>query len=115
MPVKARRGADAARSPALRWQGVVAVALLLAACAGWGDGAPHRLRLDRSRRFTDRRVRGGRCPGRRGEKVRVLDLPGVGHMTAAQVSANAAVECIGARFAGTAPPDDCAQRVSPIK
>ena len=47
---------------------------------------------------------------RQNEKVRVLDMPGVGHMTAAKVSANAAVEWMDARFAGTAPPDDCAQR-----
>jgi len=48
---------------------------------------------------------------RRDEKVRVHNMPGVGHMTAAQVSASAAVEWMGARFAGTTPPDDCALRL----
>lgn len=51
---------------------------------------------------------------RRNEKVRMLDMPGVGHMTAAKVSANAAVEWMAARFAGAAPPDDCASR-APVR
>lgn len=42
-----------------------------------------------------------------GVKVRLLLMPGVGHIPAAQKSAEAAVDWIGDRFAKLAPPTDC--------
>ncbi|MFG1346621.1 alpha/beta fold hydrolase [Xanthobacter autotrophicus DSM 431] len=42
-----------------------------------------------------------------GAKVRMLLMPGVGHMAAAHRSAEAAVAWISDRFAGIAPPTDC--------
>ncbi len=49
---------------------------------------------------------------RRGEKVRMVDLAGVDHFTIGVDSAAAAVQWMTARFEGTAPPDDCAQRAT---
>lgn len=40
-------------------------------------------------------------------KIRLLLMPGVGHIAAAQKSAEAAVDWIGDRFAKRAPPTDC--------
>jgi pimeloyl-ACP methyl ester carboxylesterase len=51
---------------------------------------------------------GGLC--RRGEKVRVLDMAGIGHLTSGFDSATAAVQWMTARFDGEPVPDDCAQR-----
>ena len=51
---------------------------------------------------------GGLC--RRGEKVRIVELAGVAHVTAGADSAPAAVQWMAARFDGAAAPDDCARR-----
>jgi acetyl esterase/lipase len=42
-----------------------------------------------------------------GSKVRMVDLPDIGHGRAAQASALAAVEWMTDRFDGKSPPDDC--------
>ena len=51
---------------------------------------------------------------RRGEEVRIVDLPGVGHRTVGMDRAAAAVQWMQARFDGAAVPDDCAQRTGPL-
>ena len=50
---------------------------------------------------------------RRGEKVRIVELAGVGHLTAAVDSAAAAVQWMAARFEDAVAPDDCAGRARP--
>jgi hypothetical protein len=42
-----------------------------------------------------------------GDKVQLLELPGVGHGFAARVSACAAVGWIAGRFKADSPPSDC--------
>jgi hypothetical protein len=42
-----------------------------------------------------------------GDKVQLLELPGVGHRFAARVSASAAVGWIAGRFKADSPPSDC--------
>jgi len=44
-----------------------------------------------------------------GSKVRMVELPNVGHARAAQASTMAAMDWIAARFAGDAPPSDCSR------
>jgi acetyl esterase/lipase len=44
---------------------------------------------------------------RAGSKVRMMLLPGVGHLSVGRDSANAAVQWMADRFAGISPPNDC--------
>jgi hypothetical protein len=47
---------------------------------------------------------------RAGSKVRMMLLPGVGHLSVARDSADVAVPMDGRPFAGIFPPSDCANR-----
>ena len=74
---------------------------------------PHRIPLFLAQGTTDNLVRPEvtraymerQCNA--GSKVQMLWLPNVGHGFAGRDSANAAVEWIGDRFAGSAAPSDC--------
>ncbi|KRE08020.1 lipase [Bosea sp. Root381] len=56
--------------------------------------------------YADRQCRAGRS-------VRMLWLPGVGHLFAARDSADQAISWIGARFAGAPVPNDCGATTNP--
>jgi pimeloyl-ACP methyl ester carboxylesterase len=47
---------------------------------------------------------------RAGSKVRMMLLPGVGHLSVGRDSADAAVQWMADRFAGVSPPSDCAAK-----
>ena len=45
----------------------------------------------------------------KGDKVRILSLPNIGHGRAAQASTEAVLDWTSDRFAGKPPPDDCSR------
>jgi predicted esterase len=47
---------------------------------------------------------------RAGSKVRMMLLPGVGHLSVGRDSADDAVQWMADRFAGVSPPSDCASK-----